>query len=631
MDSRVYMLAGTFLLLAIALIGTIISVVRVMRSGRRSRSSAAFPAEKPRVELPASILISTEPAAPVTPAPEPSVQPVPVTDGPAAAAAPAPQQPDLPEMPLIPPGPAPAPDATPAPAPPVPSVVVEQPSGALDAEEADVSAWMRSLPQIEASARAVTEEPLPSSEPAEQQAAGSSLIGLDEEILDGPASLQPVMIVRETPAALLVAQPPAGDAPSLPVSEPATGSGQAPVIPVPWTPVSATEGEPGDVTSAALQWLAMQAALDEQEQAAEAARQAAQEQAAAEIARSLELADAQPATAQPGEPEPVEPESVVAAPIEPEPIEPEPIEPEPIEVPVAEVPHAPQAEQVQGAMPTEEPDLSLVEPAAPLYEPESPAVIHEAPPYAPVVPAVVPTLEPEPVAAFEPAQAVPPEPAADVAPEPVFEAVLPSAPGQEPLESQGAANEPPDLSPVWLPPILPGGEGEPPTAVDEVGEADAFWQTLLRDQQDLPSIVSAEAAAVPPAPVPPVAATIPTVLAAPVERPPVIVHGVESGGSAYAPVGTPVPPPSRPVRPRAVVRLTGDLLAAPTVPLPAAVVPAPGAPLGDRAAAPAVTMAAPVEIWFGEYRVGVRAGTKTYDQFRRYADTLLKDLHDAAD
>jgi hypothetical protein len=37
-------------------------------------------------------------------------------------------------------------------------------------------------------------------------------------------------------------------------------------------------------------------------------------------------------------------------------------------------------------------------------------------------------------------------------------------------------------------------------------------------------------------------------------------------------------------------------------------------------------MAAPVEMWFGDARVGVRAGTKTYEQFRRYADIMMRDL-----
>jgi hypothetical protein len=37
-------------------------------------------------------------------------------------------------------------------------------------------------------------------------------------------------------------------------------------------------------------------------------------------------------------------------------------------------------------------------------------------------------------------------------------------------------------------------------------------------------------------------------------------------------------------------------------------------------------MAAPVEMWFGEARVGVKAGTKTYEQFQKYARVLLGDL-----
>jgi hypothetical protein len=37
-------------------------------------------------------------------------------------------------------------------------------------------------------------------------------------------------------------------------------------------------------------------------------------------------------------------------------------------------------------------------------------------------------------------------------------------------------------------------------------------------------------------------------------------------------------------------------------------------------------MVAPVELWFGEYRVGVKSGSKTHAQFRKYADALLGDL-----
>jgi hypothetical protein len=37
-------------------------------------------------------------------------------------------------------------------------------------------------------------------------------------------------------------------------------------------------------------------------------------------------------------------------------------------------------------------------------------------------------------------------------------------------------------------------------------------------------------------------------------------------------------------------------------------------------------MVAPVEMWFGDYRVGVKSGSRTHAQFRKYADALLNDL-----
>lgn len=66
----------------------------------------------------------------------------------------------------------------------------------------------------------------------------------------------------------------------------------------------------------------------------------------------------------------------------------------------------------------------------------------------------------------------------------------------------------------------------------------------------------------------------------------------------------------------------------PTLPAgaPAPHPPQPSLPHGLRADAPELTMVAPVEMWFGEARVGVKAGTKTYEQFRKYADVLLGDL-----
>jgi hypothetical protein len=37
-------------------------------------------------------------------------------------------------------------------------------------------------------------------------------------------------------------------------------------------------------------------------------------------------------------------------------------------------------------------------------------------------------------------------------------------------------------------------------------------------------------------------------------------------------------------------------------------------------------MVAPIEMWFGDARIGVKAGTKTYAQFRKYADVLIDGL-----
>jgi len=48
--------------------------------------------------------------------------------------------------------------------------------------------------------------------------------------------------------------------------------------------------------------------------------------------------------------------------------------------------------------------------------------------------------------------------------------------------------------------------------------------------------------------------------------------------------------------------------------------------VSSRDSAPEFVMAAPIEMWFGEHRVGVKAGTRTFEQFKRYADTLFDDL-----
>ena len=114
---------------------------------------------------------------------------------------------------------------------------------------------------------------------------------------------------------------------------------------------------------------------------------------------------------------------------------------------------------------------------------------------------------------------------------------------------------------------------------------------------------------------------------APASRPAAIVHEPSARELVVAPAPA-VVPAQEPARPRAVVRTAipdGGLgfSAVVLTPLEAAA-PGPTGPEGEPA--PELVMVAPIEMWFGDSRVGVKAGTKTYDQFRKYADVLFADL-----
>jgi hypothetical protein len=81
-------------------------------------------------------------------------------------------------------------------------------------------------------------------------------------------------------------------------------------------------------------------------------------------------------------------------------------------------------------------------------------------------------------------------------------------------------------------------------------------------------------------------------------------------------------------RPRAHARaIPEDPLASTAGTRPARAVE-PSAPA--RQPAEFLEMVAPIEMWFGDYRVGVRSGSKTHAQFRKYADRLLDDLKGAS-
>lgn len=114
----------------------------------------------------------------------------------------------------------------------------------------------------------------------------------------------------------------------------------------------------------------------------------------------------------------------------------------------------------------------------------------------------------------------------------------------------------------------------------------------------------------------------PPVPAAP--RPEVIVSAAEP--PAPTPEPTPVPEPAASPRPRVRVAALDGVVPqsdAPPLPLPTTT----PVPAGGRE--PDLVMVAPVELWFGDSRIGVKAGSATYDRFRKYADSLLLDLKDA--
>ncbi len=117
----------------------------------------------------------------------------------------------------------------------------------------------------------------------------------------------------------------------------------------------------------------------------------------------------------------------------------------------------------------------------------------------------------------------------------------------------------------------------------------------------------------------PVAARVPVPLSQPVIQP------VPERPSAVVPRERDAEPrPKTMVSPSAVIS-----------PSPAAGASVPGSPLPhlrtvDQVAARNEvedrSLVAPVEMWFGDFRIGVKAGTRTYEQFRRYADVILRDL-----
>lgn len=248
-------------------------------------------------------------------------------------------------------------------------------------------------------------------------------------------------------------------------------------------------------------------------------------------------------------------------------------------LPVPLVPEPPAAQQW-----VEEPEPEL-EPApdpVPQLEPVSP---QPAPAH---VAAATPAIAPQSAA-----PAAPPTP--QIAPQPAPVHVIPHVPETvaQPVPAHVASQSVP--APAIEPQSLPAPS-------QEEGGAEV-WEDLLREQMGSPRPVA--------------------VAPAPVHRPPVTV-------SAAEPVAVPVTlpePAATPRRARPVARVHG-VEQADESPADAAprVAPVSAQAQTDRANAPEIVMTAPVEMWFGNARVGVKAGTSTYDRFKKYADVLFEDL-----
>lgn len=221
-------------------------------------------------------------------------------------------------------------------------------------------------------------------------------------------------------------------------------------------------------------------------------------------------------------------------------------------------------------------------------------VVPEVPPAAPEVVSVVPPVAEMPLidrieAQMDAAQ----QPSAPEVPEVV------AAQAAEPEVIPAASSEP-QVQAVARP--EPSGAAQ--SAAGPVGAAapQQDWDSLLREQQSLPTS---------PAKVRPAAVVSSAVVPAPVEAQAVPV------------------PVARKVRPQARVhsREDADTRPATTVKLaPLQAGPAAKRGLPSREKAPEIVMEAPVEMWFGDARVGVKAGTATYEKFRKYADVLFADL-----
>ena len=240
-----------------------------------------------------------------------------------------------------------------------------------------------------------------------------------------------------------------------------------------------------------------------------------------------------------------------------------------------------------------------------------------------VPPLVVATTEPAPA----PVAAVPaPEPA----PLPPAPTVAVAVPAPAPAVAAPAAPVPAPEPALPLPaPTIAAPAPEPPREAASVPLPELLVPAPVIAPGFAPD--AAPATAPPPVPaqapaVPPASTREPDLSAAPeIAALPVAVSPPEIAAFASAEAAAPARPTS-PSRPKAVVN--AEVLGELTDRAVGAVPPHVPYRRETRRAEADFTLSAPVEMWFGDSRVGVKHGSKTWQQFRRYADVLLADLQE---
>jgi hypothetical protein len=195
-------------------------------------------------------------------------------------------------------------------------------------------------------------------------------------------------------------------------------------------------------------------------------------------------------------------------------------------------------------------------------------------------------------------------------PKPVYELPEPK-PVYEAPEPEPLAWSMPDPTPEVIP--VPREDSHKPSATDEDAEA-LLWRELLAEQnREGPRAVVARH---PREPRPEVRVTT--------SDPEVAVSGPEPRPESVARAVS--------ARPRVRVRVhSRDEATQQAVRSPVTGVELVMSPHSSRrdAVDPYLSMAAPIEMWFGDSRVGVKPGTATFDRFRKYADVLLADVKGA--